>query len=69
MEQNGTDTEAVEARIEDVIRLTVISVQPLLEMNYRTAVPWHNGKPRCFEVLRFDILVDKRALARLLEVN
>lgn len=69
MKSEGIDTDEVISSIEDIIRLTVISIQPLLSTNYRTAIPINDGKSRCFEVLGFDILIDKNYKPWLLEVN
>jgi tubulin polyglutamylase TTLL6/13 len=69
MADQGLDIEKLKGEIEDIIRLTVISIQPLLATNYRTAIPWHDGKSRCFEVLGFDVLIDKRGSPWVLEVN
>jgi hypothetical protein len=69
MAESGVDVPGLKSQIENIIRLTVISIQPLLATNYRTAIPWHDGKSRCFEVLGFDILIDKKAIPWLLEVN
>jgi tubulin polyglutamylase TTLL6/13 len=69
MEENGVNIDLMKQKIEDIIRLTIISVQPLVNTNYHTAIPWHDGKSRCFEVLGFDILIDKHTNPWLLEVN
>ncbi|OHT06177.1 Tubulin polyglutamylase TTLL7 [Tritrichomonas foetus] len=69
MKANGVDVDDLMSQIEDIIRLTVISIQPYLSTNYRTAIPLNDGKSRCFEVLGFDILIDKYHKPWLLEVN
>jgi hypothetical protein len=65
----GFDVPALKAQIDEMIRLSVASVQPFLANNYRTAVSVNDGKSRCFQLLGFDIMIDKNARPWLLEVN
>ena len=65
----GYSIEDLKRKIDDIIRLTIASVQPLIATSYRTAVRTNDGKSRCFEILGFDIMIDKNANPLLIEVN
>jgi tubulin polyglutamylase TTLL6/13 len=65
----GFDVESLKLRIDEIVRLTIASIQPFLANNYRSLVSINDGKSRCFELLGFDIMIDKKARPWLLEVN
>ena len=65
----GHDVAVLRRKIDDIIRLTVSSVQPLMATNYRAASRMNDGKSRCFEILGFDIMIDKNVNPLLIEVN
>lgn len=69
IEREGHDVGALQAKIDDIIRLTFASVQSSLVSSYRTAVPVNDGKSRCFEILGFDVMIDKAMDPWLIEVN
>ena len=67
--KQGHDVDLLMREIDDIIRRTIGGVQPFLANNYHTAIAMNDGKSRCFEILGFDILIDKKCHPWLLEVN
>ena len=55
--------------IDDVIIKTLISAHSVLKHNYRTCFPNHVRGSACFEILGFDVMVDKKLKPFLLEVS
>lgn len=56
------------ADIDDVITKTLISAHSILKHNYRTCFPNHVKGSACFEILGFDVLLDRKLRPQVLEV-
>ncbi|CAK6438328.1 unnamed protein product [Pipistrellus nathusii] len=69
MEGHGYSVEPIWRDIEDVIIKTIISAHPIIKHNYHTCFPNHTLNSACFEILGFDILLDRKLKPWLLEVN
>ncbi|MEJ1288410.1 tubulin tyrosine ligase-like family member 6 [Cricetulus griseus] len=69
MKAHGYDVEQLWKAIEDVIIKTLISAHPVIKHNYHTCFPSHTLNSACFEILGFDILLDRKLKPWLLEVN
>lgn len=64
-EREGIDYAEVYSKIKDVCIKTLMSVEPYIVSQNRTA----KSKNSCFEVYGFDVLIDQSLKPWLLEVN
>ncbi|NXC29424.1 TTL13 polyglutamylase, partial [Campylorhamphus procurvoides] len=69
MAEHNYDTKKLWADIDDIVIKTLISAHPVLKHHYQSCFPNHNAGCACFEILGFDILLDRRLKPWLLEVN
>ncbi|XP_069723148.1 tubulin polyglutamylase TTLL13-like [Phaenicophaeus curvirostris] len=69
MKDNGYNTTKLWEDIDDIIIKTLISAHPVVKHNYQSCFPNHTTICACFEILGFDILLDRQLKPWLLEVN
>ncbi|KAM9275351.1 tubulin polyglutamylase TTLL13 [Morus bassanus] len=69
MTANSYNTTKLWEDIEDIIIKTLISAHPVVKHNYQSCFPNHTTGCACFEILGFDILLDRKLKPWLLEVN
>jgi hypothetical protein len=76
LEANGIDRDCMWAQVERIVALTLIAVEPRLQLQYRSCLSEeellaHNShrNSKCFQMLGFDIMLDSSGKANLLEVN
>ncbi|KAL3867098.1 hypothetical protein ACJMK2_044329 [Sinanodonta woodiana] len=69
LQEKGFDVDKMWTDIDDVAIKTVISAHSVLKHNYRTCFPNHVKGSACFEILGFDIIMDRKLRPHVLEVN
>lgn len=69
MMENSYNTTKLWEDVEDIIIKTLISAHPVLKHNYQSCFPNHTSGCACFEILGFDILLDRKLKPWLLEVS
>ena len=69
LRQENQDPDKLMAEIKDIIVKTILPIQSDLAHNYRTCQPADHESTMCFQILGFDILLDKNCKPYLLEVN
>lgn len=69
MKQNGYPTDRIWGNIKALVVKTLLSAQPHLSHVYHSLLGDDNTGFSCFEVLGFDVMLDKKGKPWLLEVN
>ena len=69
LDQHGYNVDKIWEDIDDVVTKTLISAHSVLKHNYRTCFPNHVRGSACFEILGFDIMLDKKLKPFILEVS
>ncbi|KAK3593774.1 hypothetical protein CHS0354_014313 [Potamilus streckersoni] len=69
LQEKGFDVDKMWTDIDDVAIKTIISAHSVLKHNYRTCFPNHVKGSACFEILGFDIIMDRKLRPHVLEVN
>ncbi|OXA61858.1 Tubulin polyglutamylase ttll6 [Folsomia candida] len=65
----GYDVQKLKNDIDDIVVKTIVGVAPTLRHTYRATFPKRNKGCYCFEILGFDILIDRHLKPMLVEVN
>ena len=67
--QQGADPDKIMEEIKDIIVKTLIVGQPYMSHIYRSCQPDDYDNSMCFQILGFDIMIDRNFKPWLIEVN
>ena len=65
----GHDIDLLWERIRRLIIKAFCAVQPKISQHYKSCDPSQVAKSKCFEILGFDVILDKKMKPWLLEIN
>ena len=69
LQEEGYDVIQLKSRIDDIIIKTLCAIQPNLCHHYRSCQSDDLSRSMCFEILGFDVIIDKKLNPYVLEVN
>ena len=69
MEELGHDVEVIKEKIKDTIRKAVITLEPYLLHYHHANINYDHSESKNFHILGFDILLDHKLNAWLMEIN
>lgn len=69
LEERGIDSKQVWNNISQSVAKTICAIQPILKQNYRSSQPDDFTGGMCFQLLGFDVILNKKLKPKILEVN
>ena len=69
LEEAGHDVDKIKSQINDTIKKAVITLEPYLVHYYHTQVNFEHSEAKNFHLVGFDILLDTKLNAWLMEIN
>jgi tubulin polyglutamylase TTLL11 len=69
LSDEGHDLSAIKQQIRDTVKKAVITLEPYLVHMYHQALGWAHHEARNFHIVGFDILLDTKLRAWLMEIN
>lgn len=69
LQQEGYDTDKLKSKIDSMIIKTLCAIQPNLSHHYCSCQADDYSRSMCFEILGFDVILDRKLNPYILEVN